>query len=217
LSRRVCPVCSRRYAGLIAEDCPVCAGVGSIGLGAPALASAEPAAVARAVELYLEGKARQARSQLPHVAHRAAVEAAMLELRSAGVVTSAVDYAAPAKSRRKHPEGPVADSVAEARAARMTVVLGAPLDSESVGALSPTNVMPLEEARTRLDPFPRASANGHLSVLVASCDPVDPLGPDCSTLAVQRDARDHRGEVLARATDEVAAQRARRRKKGATA
>ena len=155
----------------------VCQGVGSIGLGAAALAHAEPSAVARAVELYLEGKARSAK-RLPHTQHRASIEAAMAELAAAGIITNALDRAAPqAPRRRRHPEGPVADSVAEVKAVQLALDLGAPVTGDSARALGREPVA-LGTARRRGAPFPHASAAGHTAALCVAADPIDPLGPD---------------------------------------
>lgn len=211
--RRVCPACSRRYAGLIAPDCAVCCGIGSLGLGAAALAQAEPNAVARAIELYLEHKARAARAH-PNRDHRGLLEAAVHELRTAGVLTSLSQPDTPARHRT---HGALADSLAETAAARLSATLGARPTPATHAALSPVNTIPLAQARHHGAPFPHASANGHTAALCVAADPIDPLGPDTATLAGDRDRDEHRALVLAAACAQLATRKTRRKKKEAVA
>ncbi len=196
--RRTCPACARRYAGLVAPDCPICSGQGALGLGAAGLAGAEPAAVARGVELYLEGRATAAAGLSPPQ-QRAAVEAAAHELRIAGLLAGAQDRARPSSAGPRHPAGPVADSVAESKARQLSAQLGATPTAATARALAPDNTTPLALARRRGSPFAHASASGHRSWLARACDPLDPLGPDVGALVVAQSASEHTGAVLAAA------------------
>jgi hypothetical protein len=209
VSRRTCPACARRYAGLVAEDCPVCDGVGTLGLGAAALATAEPSAVARAVELYLEGKARRANGRRPHTEHRHAVEEAVMELRSAGVLANASDRSA-GRAARRHATGGLADSVAERKAVQLCLDLGETPTVETARALAPGRTVPLAQARRRGAPFPEASAAGYTAALCLATDPIDPLGPDVAALDMDRSRRDHHAAVLAGAVVELNRVRQRR-------
>ena len=206
--RRTCPACSRRYAGLIAPDCPICQGLGVLTLGAAALHHFEPAAVGRAVELYLEAKARQSRQELPLGQHRQALESHVDELRVAGVLASTADAGGhPARS----PVPPDASSarVAELDAYRATRQLGATPDTAVLNALTSPD-LPLDRARPRDGRPPQASATGNPSALAAIADPIDPLGPDTGALTIQRHAHDHRARVIAAATPTAATRRSNR-------
>lgn len=203
--RRTCPACSRRYAGLIAPDCPVCQGLGVLTLGAAALHHYEPAAVARAVELYLEAKARQTRHELPLGQHRQALEASVDELRVAGVLASTAD-AAGRPARDPVPQDAASARVAELDAYRATKALGARPDTAVLNALAAPE-LPLELARPRDGRPPQASATGHPSALATIADPIDPLGPDSGELALERDSRTHRARVIAASVPAAATRR----------
>lgn len=203
--RRTCPACSRRYAGLIAPDCPVCQGLGVLTLGAGALHHFEPAAVARAVELYLEAKARQSRQELPLGQHRQALEAHVDELRVAGVLASTAD----AGGHPARPTPPVDASsarVAELDAYRATRQLGASPDPAVLNALTAPE-LPLELARPRDGRPPQASATGHPSAIATIADPIDPLGPNTGDLELERDTRTHRARVIAASVPAAATRR----------
>lgn len=59
MTRRVCPACQRRWAGLVADDCPICAGTGTLDLGRAAVQTKSAEAASLAAELILETTARQ--------------------------------------------------------------------------------------------------------------------------------------------------------------
>jgi hypothetical protein len=178
---------------LICEDCPVCAGVGSLSLGAAALAQAEPAAVARAVELFLEARATAAHHH-PVTDRATLIEAAVRDLQIAGLLGTTTDTAT---TRRR--EGAVANSVAEQSAYQLARRLGVVITPRVCNGLAPANVIELRDARRKGDPWPRASANGHRSRLSLICDPIDPLGEDVKVLHLRRVAHDHLATVLATA------------------
>lgn len=203
--RRTCPACSRRYAGLIAPDCPVCQGLGVLTLGAAALHHFEPAAVARAVELYLEAKARQSRQELPLGQHRQALEAHVDELRVAGVLATIGDTAGH-PARTPVPQDASSARVAELDAYRATKALGARPDTAVLNALAAPE-LPLELARPRDGRPPQASATGHPSAIATIADPIDPLGPDSGELELTRDARTHRARVIAASVPTAATRR----------
>ncbi len=97
MASRTCPLCQRRYAGLVEPTCVVCDGVGVVGLGAPALHKTAPEAVARSVEVYLESAAGKAIDTLPQSDRLPALRAAVGELKHAGVIA---DRLAVARDRR---------------------------------------------------------------------------------------------------------------------
>lgn len=86
MASRTCPVCQRRYAGLVDPECVVCSGVGVLSLGAAALHKSPPEAVARSIEVYLEAAARRAEQQLPIADRSPVLATAVAELRHAGVL-----------------------------------------------------------------------------------------------------------------------------------
>jgi len=85
--RRTCPVCVLREAGIVAEDCVVCGGHGTVELGERALAYFTPEAVSTAVHLALESQARALHDSTTRQDDpRPAVEATMGRLAKAGIV-----------------------------------------------------------------------------------------------------------------------------------
>ena len=207
--RRTCPACARRYAGLVAPDCPVCRGLGVLSLGAPALHTYNPAPVARAVELYLEATAQRTRAELPLGQHREALEAAVDELRLAGVLASTAD-AAGHPAHHPQPVDATSARVAELDAYRAVRSLGETPGPRVVNALRAPRVADLTEARPRDGRIPTASVTGDRSATATIADPIDPLGPDTAQLTAQRVAHDHRARVIAAATPQAATKRRRK-------
>lgn len=204
--RRTCPACARRYGGLVADDCRVCAGTGTIGLGAAALHHHSPPAVARTVELYLESTVRA----VPDYAARPdAVAAAVLELRTAGVITTAYDGTGTPTGHLRE----TTPRIAELDAHRLTRTLTGDLAPTvaTLEALRPAPPVPLVDARGDLDTLPHASANGDRSLLARTLDPIDPLGPDLAVLDLDRRRQEHAARVLAGATRHLATKPAKRK------
>lgn len=206
--RRTCPACSRRYAGLIAPDCPICQGLGTLALGAAALAHYDTAAVARAIDLYLEHHAQTIRDQLPLGDRRQALEAATDNLRAAGVLHSTAD-ASGTPARTPAPHDAASLRVTELDAYRVARTLGTPVTTRITTALTAPPI-PLNQARPRNGAIPTASAMGHRSATHTIADPIDPLGPDTLDLEGTRAAHDHRARVIAAAVPTAAARRRRR-------
>lgn len=194
-ARRVCPACARRYGGLIAPDCRVCQGTGILGLGAAALAQHSAPAVARSVELYLELRA-QASTHLPTAQRPDVLEAAVLELRSAGVLSHSLETAAPATVTPSTPQA------AEVSAYRTVHDLtGQPLPTAVPAALAAPPI-PLAHARPdRINAH--ASANGHPAHLHRLADPLS-LDTEPLTAAAQHHTDQHTARVLAHATAHIA-------------
>lgn len=208
--RRTCPACARRYAGLVATDCVICTGLGVLSLGAAALAHYEPAAVSRAVELYLEARAQRTQQELPLGQRPAALEAAVDELRIAGVLASTAD-AAGTPAHTRHVDGTAA-RVAELDAYRATRDLGETPGPRVVNALRAPRVADLTEARPRDGRIPTASITGDRSATATIADPIDPLGPDTDTILNDRHRNQHRARVIAAAVPTTV----KRRRKGST-
>lgn len=204
--RRTCPACSRRYAGLVTPDCPVCQGLGVLNLGAAALHHYDPAPIARAVELYLETQARRTRHELPLGQHRDTLATAVDELRLAGVLAHPSDGTG-TPARTTPPADAASTRVAELDAYRVARALGTPVNTTVVAALAegPVDLVGL---RPRDGHPPTGSANGHRSALATIADPIDPLGPDTAELRATRYAHDHAGHVIAAATPHAARRRA---------
>lgn len=208
--RRTCPACARRYAGLIEPDCPVCSGVGVLQLGQAALAHYDTPAVARSVELYLEHHAQQVRRELPLGQHRAALEAAVDNLRVAGVLATIHDSTAP-PARPNTPRDTAHARIAELDAHRATRTLtGHPVTTTVLTALASPPLADLHQARP-IGAAPTASATGHRAALHTIANPIDALGPDTTALQLQTAAWDHRATVIAHATTTAANRRRRTR------
>ncbi len=206
--RRVCPACLRRYAGLVAAECPVCQGMGILALGAAALHHHEAPAVARAVDLYLEHAAQEAQRTLSLGDQRAALEAATDELRVAGVLaTSSETYTRPLRHTSAEAE---AQSVLELDADQIVRELARPANGEIRRMLVLAPVDDLEPYRPRLGGVPTASRNGHLTAVAVIADPIDPIGPDVAHLAQQDQEHTYQGRVLAGAVPRAAALRHQR-------
>lgn len=208
-ARRTCPACSRRYAGLVEHDCPVCSGVGVMALGAAALHRHPAAAVSRSVELYLEGAARKAATALPYADRRGALELAVDELRTAGVLAGPAEHGTGQPAHAPAPRDAQARTVVELDAHALTGTLGVPVSTAVLAALAAPTI-PLDEARTPRSVEAHASAGGSRAALALAADPIDPLGPDLATLELERRTAEHAGRVLALATDDLAARRRRR-------
>lgn len=197
--RRTCPACARRYAGLIEPDCPVCTGTGVLGLGAAALATIPPGAVARAVELYLEVSARTAVTRLPYADRRDALEGAVLELRLTGILTTIADTGTPAHAGATEPTRRELDRTAH----DLTRRLRRPATPEDTRRLEAAPAE-LEDARPAGAVLATASANGHRARLAVVADPIDPLGPNLLDLEAERMALEHAARVTAQAADQLA-------------
>lgn len=203
--RRTCPACQRRYAGLVAPECPVCSGMGVLALGAAALHHHEAAAVAKAVDLYLEHASQEATRTLALGDRRQALEAATDELRVAGILaTSAETYTRPVVHTLPDAE---AESVLELDADQIVRQLGRPSSSAVRASLARRPVDDLGPHRPRLGGVPTASTNGHLSALAVIADPIDPIGPDVVTYTDRHRENTYTARVLVSAVPEVVAMR----------
>lgn len=209
--RRVCPACARRYAGLVATDCPICRGLGVLTLGAAALHHYDTAAVARAIDIYLEHHAQTIRDQLPLGNRRAALEAATDNLRTAGILASTAD-AAGTPARTPTPHDTASARVTEQEAYRVTRDLGAHPTTRVLAALAAPPLPPgdLPTARPRNGTIPTASTTGHQSATATIADPIDPLGPDTTTITNTRATTDYRARVIAAAIPTAANRRRRK-------
>jgi hypothetical protein len=212
-SRRTCPACARRYAGLITPDCAVCWGVGVIGLGPAALHRSEPAVVARSIELYLEAASRTVAADLPlGDERRDALAAAADELRVAGVIADSLAHGEAAHHRADAPEG-AARRVTDSEAARMAHLAGARLTPSDAANLDAEAIEYGLDDRPLAKALPVVSASGSQSFLARAADPADPLG-DTRQQVYARDATERRAVVLSAAVGRVGAIKARRARRG---
>lgn len=210
MARRTCPACSKRYAQLVTPDCPVCEGVGVLGLHPVALAPVglkptDPAVVSRAVELYLEAAAAHAADTIPPGdgrGRRQALAAAAERLRTARIVGPPLGL--PERDGHWTPEYPDEKVTTDKDAAKVAALHGqhpTPADGARVDA-APR--IPDPDARPRaMGQLPDTSMEGYPSHLVQAADPIDPLGPDNQVLAFQRQNRDRRAQVIAQAVDPI--------------
>lgn len=208
-ARRTCPACSRRYAGLVDPECVICSGLGVVGLGAAALHTAPAAAVARAVELYLEAAARDAGARLPPgQPRREALEAAAAELRVVGVL---------ADPPTAGPQHPATGSVPVREHHRRVDVIAAQLAARAGVEPTGDDAQRLDADPTLYGPrdrpgaagLPVVSAAGHPARLAMAADPKDPLGSTRDE-AWARINTEHRAAVVAAAVGRAATLRARR-------
>lgn len=211
LPRRLCPACARRYAGLVAHDCPVCAGRGVLTLGAAALHHYDTPAVARAVDLFLEHAAQQATQHLPLSDRRSALEAATDDLRVAGVLSSTAD-ASGTPARTPGPTDTASARVTELNAHRLTRDLGRPPTPRVAAALTSRPDPALTDVRaTRLRGLvPQVSATGNRSAVATIADPIAVLGPDVSVLQSDQRSTDHAARTIAQAVPETLKRRRRK-------
>ena len=211
MTRRTCPACQRRYAGLVDPACAVCGGFGVLHLGAAALHDADPPVVARAIGLYLEGKARAAHDTYPIGPGRTvALADAVTDLRLAGILTPVPpgrppEFAEPTPDTL-YPATRAADAeayaLARAAGAHLTPATAANLDAEPI--LYGTEDRPLATGL-----LPTVSAAGSPSCIARTADPKDALG---STRAdtYARLVCDRKATVMAGAVDRTVTMRARR-------
>lgn len=207
MARRTCPACAMRYAGLVDPGCPVCEGVGVLGLHPVALAPVglkptDAAVVARAVELYLEAAAREAAGQLPLGDPRTeALAEAADRLRKARIVGPPLGV--PDRDMAWIPLDPETRAV-DAEAQKTAHLMGQPNKPQDVANLDADPVLYSPEDRPRaLGLLPERSQNGYQSQLAKAADPVDALGPDTLTLAFERQNRDHGAQVIASAVNDI--------------
>lgn len=176
-----------REARLVATDCTICLGVGTVNLGRSAVQEFGPAVVALAVGAALEAVARAVDTPgVPNGAQRAALADTMTLLENVGITGPG---AAP-KATRQTP-----DSLAAA-------AIGRPVE--------PLDVVLPEAAAYRYGPgerpgargLPVLSADGHPSHLARICDPADPLGAATYTKAADIRKREHTSRAIAAALTE---------------
>ncbi|WP_053207970.1 hypothetical protein [Jiangella muralis] len=217
---RLCPACTRRYAALVDDHCPVCRGAGTIQLGAAALYRDEPAVVARSIEMYLEAASREAAAVLPpddpqssSLGRRYALAEAADELRRAGVIQAdpdeiSTETRAAMPPSPPSPEGP-ARRADDAEAAMLTHRTGRtprPSDRANLDA-APTVYAATDRPLART--LPRVSAAGWPSALAKAADPVDPFG-STGRAALTRISRERRAGIIASAVDRALTIAARR-------
>lgn len=217
MARRTCPACSKRYAQLVTPDCPVCEGVGVLGLHPVALAPVglkptDPAVIARAVELYLEGAARAAADKIPPgdgAGRRQALADAAERLRAARIVSPPVGV--PERDSHWVPQYPEEKATTDGSAAKTAHLLGEHTGPTDTARLDAAPRLPGPDDRPRaMGQLPDTSMEGYPSHLAQAADPIDPLGPDHRALAFQRQNRDRRARVIAEAVDPIVDMRTRK-------
>lgn len=209
-ARRTCPACSRRYAGLVAPDCPVCQGIGTLTLGPPILNALPPQAAARAIELRLEQVARQTQATYPigHPAHAETLEQTVRDLTYRGCLadplltpSAPVHDAAPSHHAvvRAIASGHRPEQVWDQLATNFDKIPG-PEAARHIHALdAPPTIHGRDDRPHANGQLPRVSTNGSHSSMAQATDPWHPLETTTHELATQRQQWEHQAQAAARA------------------
>lgn len=194
-----CPACTRTRYHVIDRSCPVCAGTGTLRLGAPALAYYPPETVAHAVSMALESLARTITTTTDLSADRRRLLTAELgKLGQAGLI-DAPTPAAPL------PSALTSEELAEHATGQQLSLFDI--------RVSDTGVRAFEyhaDDRPRARGLPVLSASGHPSNVAMICDPADPFG-DTRTDHMRQKLTHRQATVLREAANDAARRRARRR------
>lgn len=176
-----------REARLVAKDCPICQGRGTISLGHTAAVEFGPAVVALAVGAALESVARAVDTPgVPNSDQRAALADTMRLLETTGLTGPG---SAPKATRR------TPDSLAAAAIGRPVEALDVALPEAAAYRYGPGE-------RPGARGLPVLSADGHPSHLARICDPADPLGAATYTKAANIRKREHTSRAIAAALTE---------------
>jgi hypothetical protein len=162
---------------VIPAECPVCDGAGTLELGRAAIVQHGPDVAARSVEIALETAARYAladAAMTPETA-RAALRAAVTQLRTAGVLARTPGTPPP-------PE--------------QTAPSGSPPEAVTLDA--PPLIWAVDDRPTAAGVV-GFSAAGYISRLAQVADPLDFMGPSTSQIVSRRTILDRQAATLAAA------------------
>lgn len=185
--KRLCPACLTREGRVVAMDCPLCNGEGTVTLGEECVATFGPVVTAHAVSAALESVARAVDTPgVPNGTQRAALAETMALLSRSGIT---------GPGRPPEATRAAADSLAAA-------AIGRPVQ--------PLDVMLPEAPAYRYGPgerpgargLPVLSADGHPSHLARICDPADALDTPTHQHAAEVRKREWKARALAAAIDE---------------
>jgi hypothetical protein len=193
VTRRVCPLCVVREAGLVSPDCVVCDGYGTLELGARALGFFKPEVVSMTIALALEGQARsmhtaQVRSTDPAPAMRQT----LAQLAKAGMIVPPKRRAPAGPGATGSHPGPPEDVVA-----RCTGITVTDTDHKMIRA-HPYPYSPNDRPGVR--GLPLFSNNWHPASLPCVFDP-QPFHTTTTEQAIERAKRDHQARVLVAVLD----------------
>lgn len=186
--KRVCPLCVVREAGVVAADCPICSGHGTVELGSRAVAHFTPETVSTAIHLALEAQARalhdtRVRSQDP----RPQLANTLAQLAKSGIVLLPKAPApATTGATGTHP-GPPAHLVHRSTGHTPTKV-----DQAMIRA-HPFRYAPADRPGVR--GLPLFSKNWHPSSLACVLDPV-PFDVTTTQQTLERQKRRYDARVL---------------------
>lgn len=215
--KRVCPACTRRTAELVDPECVVCLGDGFLTLHPAALSIYEPAVLAEAVALSLEGMARMV-EQTTTLSddRRAALAAKARELVLARIITQPGLAPQPARKplaptakrgrKRRHQIAAGQLSFAESPTVIVEAVTGkAPTVYDSPVLNAPAHTYAATD-RPLMRGLPLLSAAGHPSHLARIEDPQDSYA-STSQEAAERTRRTRQATVLVASVPLVIAER----------
>ena len=193
MTRRVCPLCVVREAGIVSPECVVCDGHGTLELGPRALEFFTPEVVSTAIHLALECQARavhtaQVRSSDPGPAIRQTLS----QLSAAGMLTLPKSRApAGPGATGSHPGPP------EAVVQRATGAIPTDTDHRMIRA-RPYPYTPQDRPGVR--GLPLFSNNWHPASLPCVFDP-QPFATTTTEQAMDRAKRNHQAHVLVAVLD----------------
>lgn len=191
--KRVCPLCTVREAGVVAPDCTVCDGYGTLELGTRAINYFTPQTVSTAIHLALECQARAVHNtQVRSTDPGPMIRNTLAQLAKAGMVHL---------PKRKAPAGPGATGTHPGPPAvvahRSTGVAPTPTDEKMIRA-RPYPYAP--DDRPGVRGLPLFSNNWYPASLACVLDP-QPFDTTTSAQVTDRKKRDHQARVLVAVLD----------------
>lgn len=186
---RLCPACLTRAARLVAADCPICDGAGTIPLGPKAVDAFGAESTSLAVSAALEAVGRAVDEPgVPNSSQRAALADTMRLLEASGL-------AGPADVQTHLQPAP--GSLAAAAIGRPVQPLDVTLP-EAPSYRYGANENPGKRG------LPVLSADGHPSHIARICDPADPLDNPTHKHAASIRKTEHTARAMAAALDQKA-------------
>jgi len=192
MTARACPACARRYTMVIAPDCPICAGAGTLTLGRT-VAQYGAETVSRSVELTLELAARDVMAAGGTIDQgRAALSAAVANLRRVGLLGT---------EPTRPPAGRLTVDVVNATAAALT-------DGYRPDLPYAVDAPPLTPYRPDDRPhaagtIPGFSNAGYISSMTRVSDPLDIATRSTQVHAAQTARTEQRATILADAATRI--------------
>ncbi|RIJ76595.1 hypothetical protein D1871_11010 [Nakamurella silvestris] len=175
----MCPACARRLTMLVEDDCPICGGTGVLALGAAGLARHPAEVASRAIEIALEGIAKESLA----AAGPDMTVARRHLTRGVGELTKAGLIAKTPQPEPLHLAARLSTEDIKTEARRMN--RKHPADDAVLDA--PALAWEPDDRPLAAGGIPGFSAAGYIANLARVCDPLDPLA---------RTTRDHAVSVI---------------------